>query len=57
MQSESILNQFQRVLCILNLPFFYVTKNQKDSLAMIKLQKQMGLEDSDDDDLTGWDIR
>jgi hypothetical protein len=33
-------------------------KNQKDSIAMLKLQKQITkvVEDSDDDDLCGWDV-
>lgn len=33
-------------------------KNQKDSNAMLKLQKQFTKkgEDSDDDDLNGWDV-
>lgn len=33
-------------------------KNQKDSVAMLKLQKQITkiVEDSDDDDLCGWDV-
>lgn len=34
-------------------------KNLKDSKAMLKIQKQYTkiVEDSDDDDLNGWDIR
>ena len=33
-------------------------KNQKDSIAMLKIQRQItkNVEDSDDDDLCGWDV-